>query len=53
MISQDLFDEKILSAIDRVTGNPERESFYELHNVIETGVRSILLLKIMQVVAEK
>jgi len=26
MISQDLFDEKILSAIDRVTGNSERES---------------------------
>jgi len=26
MISQDLFDEKILSAIDRVTENSERES---------------------------
>jgi len=26
MISQDLFDKKILLAIDRVTGNSERES---------------------------
>jgi len=26
MISQDLLDEKILSAIDRVTGNSEKES---------------------------
>jgi hypothetical protein len=52
MISQDLFDEKILSAIDRVTGNSEKESSYELHNVIKTEVCNILLLKIMQLVAE-
>jgi len=52
MISQDLFDEKILSAIDSVSGNSERESSYELHNVIETGVHSILLLKIMLLVAK-
>jgi len=31
MISQDLFDEKILLAIDRVTGNSERESSDELY----------------------